>query len=94
MKRHLWRLKTLRGSGGFGFTMELFPLALRQLSSPSPPELKRVIYIGTFRAITSGWENNKDPSVTQRVSLNPICDLAIPHRGVFSDNSYCTPKTS
>ena len=88
MERQLWRLQDLRDGGGFGFTMELFFLALRQLSSSSSPELKRVVYIGAFKAIASGWENIKDPSGTQRVLLNLICDLVIPHRGVFSDFSY------
>ena len=89
MKRQLWRLQDLRDGGGFGFTLELFFLALRQLrSSSSSPELKRVVYIGTFKDITSGWENIADPSGTQRVLLNLICDLVIPHRGIFSDFPY------
>jgi len=88
MKRQLWRLQDLRDGGGFGFTMELFFLALRQLPSPSSSELKRVVCIGTFEDITSGWGNIRDSSGTQRVLLNLICDLVIPHRGVFSDFSY------
>ena len=87
MKRQLRRLQDLRDGGGFGFTVELFFLALRQISS-LPSELKRVIYVGTFKAITSGWKNIKNPSGTQQVLLNLICDLVIPHRGVFSDFSY------
>ena len=88
MKRQLWRLQDLRDGGGFGFTMELFFLALRQLPSSSSPELKRVVCIGTFKDITSSWENIEDSSGTQRVLLNLICDLVIPHRGVFSDFPY------
>jgi len=65
-----------------------FFLALRQLSSLSSPELNQVVYIGTFKAITSSWADIKDPSGTQRVLLNLICDLVIPHRGVFSDFFY------
>ncbi|KAI0276091.1 hypothetical protein BGY98DRAFT_736331 [Russula aff. rugulosa BPL654] len=40
MERQLWRLQDLRDGGGLGFTIELFFLALRQLSSapPSPDE--------------------------------------------------------
>ena len=69
--------------------MELFFLALKQLSSSSSSEnLERVVYISTFKAIPSGWENIKDPSRMQRILLNPICDLVIPHLGVFSDFSY------
>jgi Family of unknown function (DUF6535) len=89
MIRQLWRLQDLRDGGGLGFTVELFFLALRQLSSaPSSPELKQVFYIGTFKAITSGWENITDLSGTQRILLNLICDLVIKSRGVFSDFSY------
>jgi len=36
MERQLWRLLDLRDGGGLGFTIELFFLALRQLSSASP----------------------------------------------------------
>jgi hypothetical protein len=89
MIRQLWRFQDLRDGGGFGFTTELFFLALRQLSSTSPmPELKRVLYIGTFKAITSGWENITDLSGTQRILLNLICDIVIKGRGVFSDFPY------
>jgi hypothetical protein len=79
----------LRDGGGLGFTVELFFLALRQLSTaPSSPELKEVFYIGTFEVITSGWENITDFSGTQRILLNLICDLVIKSRGVFSDFLY------
>jgi hypothetical protein len=89
MIRQLWRFQDLRDGGGFGFTTELFFLALRQLSSTSPmPELKRVLYIGTFKAITCGWENITDLSGTQRILLNLICDIVIKGRGVFSDFPY------
>ena len=85
MKRQLWRLQDLPDGSGLGFTMEFFFLALKQLSSSSSPkDLKRVVYIGTFKAIPSGWEDIKDPFRTQRVLLNLICDLIIPHRGIFS----------
>jgi hypothetical protein len=50
--------------------------------------LKWVIYVGTFKAITSGWKNIKNPSRTQQVLLNLICDLIVSHCGVFSDFSY------
>ena len=89
MIRQLWRLQDLRDGGGLGFTVELFFLALRQLSSaPSSPELKRVFYVGTFEVITSGWENITDLSGTQRILLNLICDIVIKSRGVFSDFPY------
>ena len=89
MKRQLWRLLDLRDGGGLGFTIELFFLAVRQLSSTtSSPELKKVLYTGTFKVITSNWEKSKDSTGTQRVLLDLLCDLVIRRRGVFSDFSY------
>ncbi len=90
IRQHL-RLQDLRDGGGLGFTIELFFLALRQLSSTSlPPELKEVFYTGTFKVITSesGWKNIEDLSGTQRILANLICDLVIKGRGVFSNFSY------
>ena len=89
MTSQLWRLQDLRDGGGLGFTIELFFLSLRQLSpTSSSSELNRVFYTGTFEVIASGWESIKDPSGTQRILLNVICDLVIKSRGVFSDFSY------
>jgi hypothetical protein len=89
MKRQLWRLMDLRDGGGFGFTIELFFLAIRQLSSTSSSsELKKVFYAGTFKVITSNWEKSKNSLGTQRVLLDLLCDLVIRSRGVFSDFSY------
>ena len=85
----LWRLQDLRDGGGLGFAIELFFLSIRQLSPIfSSSELHRVFYTGTFEAITSGWENIKDASGTQRILLNVICDLVIKSRGDFSDFYY------
>jgi Family of unknown function (DUF6535) len=87
--RQLWRLQDLRDGSGLGFTIELFFLAFRQLSSTSSsPELMRVFYTGTFKAITSDWEENTASSGTQRILLNLICDLVIKSRGLFSGFSY------
>ena len=89
MTRQLWRLQDLRDGGGLGFTIELFFLALRQLSSTSSSTgLERVFYTGTFKVITSSWENSTNSSGTQLILLNLICDLVIKSRGVFSDFSY------
>jgi hypothetical protein len=89
MKRQLYRLLDLRDGGGLGFTIELFFLALRQLSSTtSLSELKEVFYTGTFKVITSNWEKSKDSAGTQRILLDLLCDLVIRSRGVFSDFSY------
>jgi hypothetical protein len=91
MKRQLWRLLDLRDGGGLGFTIELFFLTLRQLSSTTSPEsseLKEVFYTGTFKVITSNWVKSKHSAGTQRVLLDLLCDLVIPSRGVFSNFSY------
>jgi hypothetical protein len=84
MKRQLWRLQDLHDGGGLGFTIELFFLTLRQLSSPS--ELGD-FYTGTFKVITSNWEK-KNSTGTQRILLDLLCDLVIRSRGVFSNFPY------
>jgi hypothetical protein len=82
-------LLDLRDGSGLGFTIELFFLAVRQLSSTSSSsELKEVFYTGTFKVITSKWEKTKNSVGTQRVLLDLLCDLVIRNRGVFSDLSY------
>ena len=91
MKRQLWRLLDLRDGCGLGFTIELFFLAVRQLSSTSSSselELTKVFYTGTFEVITSNWEKSKKSAATQRILLDILCDLVIRSRGVFSDFSY------
>ena len=91
MKRQLWRLLDLRDGHGFGFTVELFFLSLRQLelsSTSSELGLTKVFYTDTFEVITSDWEKSKDSAGTQRILLDILCDLVIRNRGVFSDSSY------
>jgi hypothetical protein len=91
MKRQLWRLLDLRDGRGLGFTIELFFLAVRQLSSTSSSsesELTKVFYTGTFEVITSNWEKSKKSAGTQRILLDLLCDLVIRGRGVFSDFFY------
>jgi Family of unknown function (DUF6535) len=89
MKRQLWRLQDLRDGGGLGFTIELFFLALRQLSSASlTSESKKGFYIRTFNVITSRWMDDKDSFGTQGILLDLVCDLVIEARGVFSDFPY------
>jgi len=89
MKRQLWRLLDLRDGNGLGFTIELFFLALRGLSfSSSSPELKEAFYTGTFKVITSHWEESKESIGTQRILIDLICDLVVKKRGVFSDFPY------
>ena len=89
MKRQLWRLQDLRDGGGFGFTVELFFLALRQFSSASlTPKSKKLLYLGTFKVITSGWMDSRDSFGTQGILLDLVCDLVIEARGPFSDFPY------
>lgn len=89
MERQLWRLQDLRDGGGFGFTVELFFLSLRQLlSMSSSSDSFSTFYVGTFRAVTSNWRQHKHSLGTQRVLLNLICDLAADQRGLFSDFPY------
>ena len=89
IKRQLWRLMDLGHGGGLGFTIELFFLAFGRLSSASlSEELKKDFYSGTFKAITSNWEESKDSAGTERVLLDLLCDLVIRRRGLFSDFSY------
>jgi hypothetical protein len=60
MKRQLWRLQDLRDGGGLGYMIELFFLSLRQLLSiPSSHESNSAFYTGTFKTITSHWEESK-----------------------------------
>jgi len=89
MKRQLWRLQDLRDGRGLGYTTELFFLSLRQLLSiPSLHESNDAFYIGTFKIITSHWEESKASLGTQCILLNLVCDLIIRERGVFSNFSY------
>ena len=89
MKRQLWRLLDLRDGHGFGFTIELFFLALRQFSrTPSSSELEKALFIGTFNVISSNWKKSKNSTGTQRILVDLLCDLVIQSRGVFSDFSY------
>jgi hypothetical protein len=89
MERQLWRLLDLRDGSGLGFTIELFFLSLRQLSSASPsPELEKVFYTGTFDVIKANWTKSKNSTGTQRILLDLLCDLIIQGRGIFSDFRY------
>ena len=90
MKRQLWRLQDLSVGGAFGFTLELYFLALRQLlpSSASSSREFTTFYIGAFKAITSDWEKYKDSYGTQQLLLNLVCDIGVQDRGIFSNFRY------
>jgi hypothetical protein len=88
MERQLWRLHDLH-QGGFGFTVELFFLALARLvSGGSSQDSNSALYIGTFKVITSDWRQYKHSIGTQRVILDLVCDIASNGRGFFSDHDY------
>ncbi len=90
MERQLWRLQDLRDGGGFGYSIERFFLALAQLLATAPlrDTNATTLYIGTFKAITSDWEQHNGSIGTQRVILNIVCDVAFLYRGFFSNRNY------
>ena len=89
MERQLWRLQDLRRGGGFGFSVELFFLALSRLfSTTSSQNSNSALYLGTFRIITSDWRQHKHSIGTQIVILDLVCDVASYGRGIFSDHDY------
>ena len=89
MELQLWRLQDLRHGEGFGFSVELFFLALsRHFSMSSSQNSNSALYIGTFKVITSDWRQHKHSIGTQRVILNLVCDIASYGRGIFSDHDY------
>ncbi|KAI9454076.1 hypothetical protein F5148DRAFT_1288803 [Russula earlei] len=90
MERQLWRLQDLYVGGAFGFTLELYFLALRQLlmSSASSSTEFTTFYIGAFKTITSDWEQYKNSLGTQQIILNIVCDIAERDRGMFSNHPY------
>ncbi|KAH9018537.1 hypothetical protein EDB85DRAFT_1897125 [Lactarius pseudohatsudake] len=91
MIRQLWRLQDLRDGYGFGFTIELFFLMVRQLLSTSvAQDSNEVFFCGTFKVITFRWRDSKQSPGTQNILLNLACDLIIQGRGVFSDFDFPT----
>lgn len=90
MERQLWRLQDLSVGGAFGFTLELYFLALRQLlpASTSSSREFTTFYISALRDITSDWKEHKDSPGTQKIILNLICDIGVRDRGIFSNYPY------
>jgi hypothetical protein len=73
LQRQLWRLQDLRDADGFGFTVELFLLALQQLlSTSSSRESSSVLFIGTLRVITCDWSKHKHCLATQKILLDVV----------------------
>ncbi|KAH8989930.1 hypothetical protein EDB86DRAFT_3080700 [Lactarius hatsudake] len=90
MRRQLWRLQDVRDGGGLGFTVDLFFLSLKQqlLWRGSLDDSDSVFYTGTFKTITSRWEESKESPGTHYVLLHIICDLIISGRGNLSDYPF------
>jgi hypothetical protein len=90
MERQLWRLQDLSVGGAFGFTLELYFLALRQLlpASASSSREFTTFYISALKDITSDWKQYKDSPGTQKIILNLICDIGVRDRGIFSNYPY------
>ena len=90
MERQLWRLQDLSVGGAFGFTLELYFLALRQLlpASSSTSREFTAFYIGALKNIISDWSKYKDSPGTQKIILNLICDIGVRDRGIFSNYPY------
>ena len=81
MHQLLWRLQDLSDGGGFGSSVEIFFLALRQLLSTSSSEASQsALYIRTFRALTSDWRLYKDCIGTQRLLLHAVASS----HGIFT----------
>ncbi|KAI0277488.1 hypothetical protein BGY98DRAFT_1097436 [Russula aff. rugulosa BPL654] len=78
LQRQLWRLQDLRNGRGFGFTVELFFLGLKQLLS-RPNESYHALYTGTFQAITRDWKRHKN---------------RLEHKKFFSTSLYYVPSIS
>jgi len=81
----LWRLQDLFCAGGLGFTVEIFLIALKQLLSTSPSkDAQSSLYVSTFKAITSDWEEHKDSLGTQKIILQLIASP----RGLMATFNY------
>lgn len=73
LQQQAWRMQDLRDGSGFGFTVELFFLALQQLlSTSSSLESHSTLYMRTFRFITSDWSKYKDSVGTQKILLDIV----------------------
>ena len=75
-------MQDLDNGDGFGFTVELFFLALSQPLSTSPSkESHSALYAGTFRTIRSDWSKHKHSFKTQKLLL----DIAMSCRWQFDE---------
>jgi hypothetical protein len=91
MERQLWRLRDLSEGGAFGFTLELYFLSIKQILSSftsSPRGTYKAIFVKTFKAITSDWQQFTGSIGTLQIILNLVYDIAVLDRGIFSNYAY------
>ncbi|KAI0285588.1 hypothetical protein BC826DRAFT_1051702 [Russula brevipes] len=87
LQRQLWRFQDLRDADGFGFTIELFLLALQPLLSTSGSrESSSALFIGTLRVITSDWRKHKHCLATQKILLDVVASA----EGILHLSDYPT----
>lgn len=88
LHRQVWRLQDLQHGGGLGFTVELFFIVLEYLYISSLPssnegqELRSLLYVGTFRIMTSDWSKYKHSLGTQQLLLDMVISESVP--GIIS----------
>ena len=82
LQRQLWRLQDLGGGRGFGFTVELFFLGLKQLLSKSR-ESQYALYMGTFRALTCDWKMHKNSIGTQKLLLDIALSRSVDFQSIY-----------
>ena len=82
LQRQLWRLQDLRNGRGFGFTIELFFLGLKQLLSKSN-ESHYALYMGTFRAITYDWKRHRNSIGTRKLLLDIALSRSVDFQSIY-----------
>jgi hypothetical protein len=95
MERQLSRLQDLRDSGGFGLTVEMFFVTIRELPSTSwLEESHYALYVGALKWITSDWKKCRHSLGTQKIVLDVVYDLAIqlPMLDPPSDSDFSCPS--
>jgi hypothetical protein len=80
LQRQLWRLQDLRNARGFGFTVELFFLGLKQVLRFGS---HYALYMGTFRAITSDWKKYKNSIGTQKLLLDIALSRSVDFQSIY-----------
>jgi hypothetical protein len=94
MESQLAQLQDLRDGGGLGVAVELFFITLEQvLPKFSLEESQYALYLGTFKNITSDWEQWRHSSGTQKVILNVVYNIAmrLPEDDIPSDSHFACP---